>query len=566
MSELVKIHGILVIDLAPYSSCSSAGSPVAPPRKKDTTKSKENLYEKLPDSLKTEVLVRSKVVEDDDVLRDRQELTRSRTPRQLGEIHGLSDFPIPTLRKKKIEPAKDEGDEEGTKEKESLYDKLPASLKTEVLVRSKVEEDAETLKQRQELTRAMSPARLAEIRGLSDLPFPSLKKRHKSGERAKSPESNKSENVYDRIPSSLKTEMLVRSKIEDQEVLKQRQEMTRSMSPHQLAEIRGLSDLPFPSLRKRHKSGEKLKSRESSKSKENISDKIPDSLKVQCLVRTKIEEDEEVLKQRQELTRAMSPAELSKIHGLSDFPIPSLRKKKKKDEEEDLDETTKSKENLYERLPSSLKQECLVRTKVESDEKVLKERQELTRAMSPAELGRIHGFSDFPIPSFGKKKKEDEKEVGDDKESTTKSKENLYERLPQSLKQECLVRTKVEADEKVLQQRQEMTRAMSPAELSRIHGFSDFPVPSFFKKKPEDETKVEEDNEEKKKENLYERLPDSWKTEVLVRSKVEEDEKVLKERQELARSKSPAELGRIRGLSDIPFPSFRKKQEPERKR
>jgi hypothetical protein len=38
-----------------------------------------------------------------------------------------------------------------------------------------------------------------------------------------------------------------------------------------------------------------------------------------------------------------------------------------------------------------------------------------------------------------------------------------------------------------------------------------------------------------KKETLYESLPDSFKTEVLVRTKIETDEKLLKERQELCR-------------------------------
>ena len=57
-------------------------------------------------------------------------------------------------------------------------------------------------------------------------------------------------------------------------------------------------------------------------------------------------------------------------------------------------------ENIYESLPSSLKTECLVRTKVETDESVLKQRQELTRSKSPTELSEIHGLSDFPVPTF----------------------------------------------------------------------------------------------------------------------------------------------------------------------
>ena len=35
-----------------------------------------------------------------------------------------------------------------------------------------------------------------------------------------------------------------------------------------------------------------------------------------------------------------------------------------------------------------------------------------------------------------------------------------------------------------------------------------------------------------------------------------EDEEVIKQRQELVRSKSPAELSEIRGLDDIPVPGF----------
>ena len=51
-------------------------------------------------------------------------------------------------------------------------------------------------------------------------------------------------------------------------------------------------------------------------------------------------------------------------------------------------------------------------------------------------------------------------------------------------------------------------------------------------------------------------LPESWKeTKLLVRSKVEEDEDVLKSRQQLVESKTPAELGNISGLSDIPVPT-----------
>ena len=49
---------------------------------------------------------------------------------------------------------------------------LPESLKSELLVRSKVDEDTDELKARQELVRAKTPSQLASMSGLSDLPMP----------------------------------------------------------------------------------------------------------------------------------------------------------------------------------------------------------------------------------------------------------------------------------------------------------------------------------------------------------------------------------------------------------
>lgn len=106
-----------------------------------------------------------------------------------------------------------------------------------------------------------------------------------------------------------------------------------------------------------------------------------------------------------------------------------------------------SKESLLEKIPFNLKAECLVRSKVETDEKRLKERQEMTRAMSPAELGQIRSLGDLPIPTFRKKRDRSEPKTVQDGEGT--SKQNLYEKLPESLKTEYLVRTKVGTDEKV---------------------------------------------------------------------------------------------------------------------
>ena len=45
------------------------------------------------------------------------------------------------------------------------------------------------------------------------------------------------------------------------------------------------------------------------------------------------------------------------------------------------------------------------------------------------------------------------------------------------MKQEVLVRTKVEEDEEVLHQRQAIVSSKSPAELSQIHSFAEVPIP-----------------------------------------------------------------------------------------
>lgn len=65
------------------------------------------MYERLPDSLKAEVFVKSKVIEDEDVLKERQEMVRAMSPTQLSEFHSIKDVPVPkfveNMMHKKIE-------------------------------------------------------------------------------------------------------------------------------------------------------------------------------------------------------------------------------------------------------------------------------------------------------------------------------------------------------------------------------------------------------------------------------------------------------------------------------
>lgn len=58
----------------------------------------------IPDGFKSQLLVGTKSNQDQDVIRERQQLVRSKSPAQLGEFHGVDDIPIPTLRKKRSRP------------------------------------------------------------------------------------------------------------------------------------------------------------------------------------------------------------------------------------------------------------------------------------------------------------------------------------------------------------------------------------------------------------------------------------------------------------------------------
>ena len=80
---------------------SDAKSPVPPPRKnKDGAPAEpakpETLYEKLPGSLKAELLVKQ-TEEDQENTKKNQELVRSMSPAELGNINSLSEFPLPSF-------------------------------------------------------------------------------------------------------------------------------------------------------------------------------------------------------------------------------------------------------------------------------------------------------------------------------------------------------------------------------------------------------------------------------------------------------------------------------------
>merc|ERR1711956_55495 len=55
-----------------------------------------------------------------------------------------------------------------------------------------------------------------------------------------------------------------------------------------------------------------------------MQDYIPDGLKSQLRVGTKSNQDQDVIRERQQLVRSKSPAQLSEFHHVGDLPIPSM--------------------------------------------------------------------------------------------------------------------------------------------------------------------------------------------------------------------------------------------------
>ena len=113
--------------------------------------------------------------------------------------------------------------------------------------------------------------------------------------------------------------------------------------------------------------------------------------------------------------------------------------------------------DIYASLPRSLKDQLIVRTKVEANEEVLAARQALVESKSPVELSEIHSLSELPIPSrieawltgtSAASATDGSAEATEASPMTLpRNKKELHEAvyrtLPTSLVQPCVVRSKV---------------------------------------------------------------------------------------------------------------------------
>merc|ERR1712130_148440 len=207
----------------------------------------------------------------------------------------------------------------------------------------------------------------------------------------------------------------------------------------------------------------------------------------------------------------------------------------------------------------SLHQPLIVKSKVEKED-VRVARQALTQEKSPTALGNINSVSDIPIPKvFASKPAEDGEEPAEAKPMPRNMDEwgqAAYNTLPKSFREQNIV-TAVKEN-------------LDPAELAQIHSLSEFPVPENIKKFLTSERKADNTKKEPKKRrhsvtepegppepfSLYSTLPRSMReTKLVTNVKVEEDEEVLRARQELVQTRTPAQLSTITSISDLPVPS-----------
>merc|ERR1711899_666829 len=267
---------------------------------------------------------------------------------------------------------------------------------------------------------------------------------------------------------------------------------------------------------------------------------------------------------------------------------PAERKKKFKDKMKSQSTTSLS-QSLYGSLPRSLKQDLIVKSRVE-DPDVLAERRAVVASKSVSELSQITSISDFPVPKTLSRAFHKSMEMlasskpahsVEDEETRPLSpgarsiQENLYATLPKALKSEILVKSCVE-DPEVQLEHMALTQSKSVSELSQIKSISEFPIPDKIERlisRSATNTRMTDTSEQQSladsrpvsrattasrkglKDDIYASLPRSLKDQLIVRTKVEENEEVLAQRQALVESKSPVELSEIHSLAEVPIPS-----------
>merc|ERR1712223_1501448 len=617
-----RIENSASVSINEKMSVNSASRPTSP------QSFKESIYGSLPRSLKEQQLVVKSKLEDPEKVRERQEIVRTKSPNELAQISSISDLPLPSrvenMLKRKSEPGSPVAPPRRWKA-EDIYESLPGSLKSELVVRSREMDDPEELERRREMIRTQTPAQLSEINSLSDLPVPKFiekmvtrsetEKIEIKTDQDEAKDTSLSLNIFGTLPASLKeTKLLVKAQCEDPEVQAARAEIIKSKSVNELSQITSLSEVPIPEVienmlkqkkslapaERKKKFKDKMKSQSTTSLSQSLYGSLPRSLKQDLIVKSRVE-DPYVLSERRAVGASKRVSELSQITSISDFPVPKtlsrafhksmemLASSKTAHSVEDEESRPLSpgarsiQENLYATLPKALKSEILVKSCVE-DPEVQLEHMALTQSKSVSELSQIKSISEFPIPDKIERlisrsatntrmtDTSEQQSLADRRpvsRATTASrkglKDDIYASLPRSLKDQLIVRTKVEENEEVLAQRQALVESKSPVELSEIHSLAELPIPSRIEAWLHGTNMAAGDstddaspmtlprNKKELHEAVYRTLPTSLVQPCVVRSKVE-DPNILLERQQLQQTKSIHELSKIRNLNEMPIP------------
>jgi len=582
-------------------------------------------YNSLPRSLReTKLITTVKESDPDDAkLIQRMETTKTMTPAQLAEIKSIRDFPLPDKIKSLLDkPAKapmtnghtpsstaavvaENGDNvDGESEKKSFFTLPEGFMDTKIMTNIKECTDYDTLKKRKELTETKSPKELSAITGIADFPVPTrLENLMKKNEDAVDDATagppmefnlDTIKNMEFSVPPSFKIELAVSSVVEDEELARQHKELVESKSVAELSKLNSVADFPIPDtienlLKKKDAPTDPDAIKASNLSLAAItSGKIlPESLRETKLVTNiKVEKDQEKLQARQSIVKNQTPMELGSIKNLQDFPIPSplqrlqlpaaFSRSSSKKSLNNIDTTDSPRApprqkscnaSIYESLPSSLRNEVIVRSRPITDEES-KSRQELIRSKSPVELSQISSLKEFPVPKPIENllnKPEGEDAARDDGESEPQADfMEKYATLPASMKTSLLVGVTTE-DQDLVSERAETVKAKSVHELSEIKSLNDIPIPSTLSRLAKKDYapverkklfKMQMKSASLQSLSLQGTLPRSLREKQLLVSAKVEDPDVINERKAVVESKSVAELSKVSSLADFPVPTF----------
>ena len=346
---------------------------------------KSRLYNTLPRSWRQQNIVTStRTMEDQEEATLRQNLVKSKSPAQLAEFNTISDFPLPSKVKNLLSPSERKinaqrqrklsasssrwkfgsifngggGGDLKRAQSESAFTKSeePLSLTApqhnwkgqKLITNVKVEAaGTEEIEKRRALATSKSPAELAQIKSLAEIPIPSTLKRMTHFKRENDRKGGvliKSNSCSDMdrrgkekwsasIKKSLNAQCIVRSKIENPEVQAERAQLLKNKTVTELSKFRNLNDFPLASTLQQlvEPGGSRVGGKDklptlglASQPPKSMQDYIPEGLKSTLLVATKTGQDQEVLKDRQELVRCKTPSELGQMKGMGDFPMPTL--------------------------------------------------------------------------------------------------------------------------------------------------------------------------------------------------------------------------------------------------